>query len=106
MTNHAKEVFKDTDVSMTSKGRPVLGFPIGTDHFINELVKHRVGAWVTELDTLTKISLSQPQAAYSALTHGVISRWNYLSWTCPNIDPLVQSLENILRHRLPPSLTT
>ena len=63
MINHAKEVFKDTSVFITSEGRPVLCSPLGTDHFIAKWVEHRVAAWVTELGTLIKFlfsNLKQP----------------------------------------------
>ena len=42
----------------------------------------------------------------SALKHGVMSRWTYIFRTCPNIDSLLQPLENILRTTFLPALTS
>ena len=54
---------------------------------------------------LATISLSQPQSAFSALTHGVMNRWNYVFQTCPNIDTLLFPLEEAIRTVLLPSIT-
>ena len=58
-----------------------------------------------EVKRLAIIAESQPHAAYVALSHGVTSRWTYLSWTVGNISDLVQPLENAIRHHLLPALT-
>ena len=42
----------------------------------------------------------------SAMTHGVMSRWTYIFRTRPNIDSLLQPLENILRTTFLPALTS
>ena len=47
-----------------------------------------------------------PQAVYSSLIHGWMSHWTYLSRTCPDIDPSLHPLEDTLRSKLLPSLTT
>ena len=36
-------------------------------------------------------------AAYSALTHGLSSRWRYVFRTVPNISVLLQPLEDVIR---------
>ncbi len=58
----------------------------------------KVLSWVAELTTLSNISQSQPQAAYSALTHGLMGHWTYmyLSCTCPDVSTLIQPLGDTL----------
>ena len=52
------------------------------------------------------IAKSHPQAAYSGLIHGVLSRWTYLSRTCPNINTLLQPLEDTLRTPFIPTISS
>ena len=102
----AKELFQYTNISITSEGRPILGSPIGSDDFISNWINNKVETWISELQSLTAISETQPQAVFSALTHGAMSSWTYLSRTCPEIGPLLQPLEDVLRKKLIPSLTS
>ncbi len=101
----ASDVFSDTNVNLTAAGRPVLGSPIGTAAFISSYVKEKVQEWVEELDILTNIADSQPHAAYSILTHGLYSKWNYIARTTPGIEHDLQPLEDTLRMNLLPKLT-
>ena len=43
-------------------------------------------------------------AAYAAFTHGMVSKWQYLSRTIPNIGDHLQHLEDIIRTQLIPAL--
>ena len=61
--------------------------------------------WSRELQLATNIALTQPQAAYFAFIHGVLNRGTYLCRTCPNINNYLQSLEDLIRLCLIPSLT-
>ncbi len=54
---------------------------------------------------LASIADSQPHAAFSALTHGLYSKWNYLARTTPDIKQDLQPLEDIIRIKLLPKLT-
>ena len=49
--------------------------------------------------------MSQPHAAYTAYTHGLVNKWTYLSRTIPNAEELFTPLEEKIRTRLIPSLT-
>ena len=101
----ASEFFGDTNVNTTHHGRPVLGSPIGTPEFISSFVNGKVQEWVAELDTLSQFADSQPHAAYSALTHGLYSKWNYLARTTPAIENLLSPLEDAIRMKILPRLT-
>ena len=50
---------------VTTEGRPYLGVPLGTDDYI-ETFQGRT-------------TRTQPHAAYAAFTHGMASKWVYLS---------------------------
>ena len=103
--DHANDSFLSTNISITAEGRPVLGSPVGSQEYICNWVNDKVQSWVDELTTLSDISKSQPQAAYSALTHGLMGHWTYLSRTCPDVNTLTQPLEDTLRAVLFPSFT-
>ena len=101
----AADYFGDTHVNSTSNGRPVLGSPIGTSEYIASFVKVKVQEWVAELEKLSQFADSQPQAAYSVLTHGLYSKWNYLARTTPAIEDLLSPLEDAIRTKVLPKLT-
>ena len=54
---------------------------------------------------VTLIAKTQPHAAYSAFTHGLIGRWNYLLRTVKEISHLLAPLEKVVRQQFIPSLT-
>ena len=47
----------------------------------------------------------QPQAAYAAFAHGLMSKWLYLSHTMKDITSSFQPLKQIIRAKLIPALT-
>ena len=95
-------LFGDTNVRITDEGRPHLGAPLGSPAYITQFISDKVKQWTDELKTLSTISSSQPHAAFAALTHGMSSKWSYLSRTTPCIS---QYLEKLLQCHLIPKLT-
>ena len=57
------------------------------------------------MNKLAELATSQPHAVYMALTHGLQSKWTYLTRTVPNISDLLEPLEYALRQKLLPALT-
>ena len=51
---------------------------------------------------LAEVASSQPHAAYAAHVHGLSSHWSYLLRTVPDIDDLLQPLENAIHQHLIP----
>ena len=100
----AKHLFNGSNISITSEGRYVLGCPIGSDAIVKESVSTVVSQWLAEIDILSEISVTHPQAAYSAFVHGFKNKWIYPSHTCPNIDHLFQPLEDVIHLKFIPSL--
>ena len=77
--------FTDTGVNVTSDGRPYLGAAVGSRKFVEKHVESKVNSWLSCVCNLTTIAKTQPHAAYSALTHGLLSKWTYLCRAVPNI---------------------
>ena len=71
----ARSIFEDTGIQFTTEGRRYLGAAIGTSDFVKSYVSDKVKEWSDELSKLSEIGLTQPHAAYSALTHGLLGRW-------------------------------
>lgn len=101
----ASAAFADTDVKVTSEGRPYLGTALGTEEYIRAFVTNKVQQWAGELEQLATFARSQPHAAHAAFTHGMTSKWTYLSRTMPNIGPSLLPLDTIIRTKLIPALT-
>ena len=101
----ATRVFADTDINITPEGRPYLGGAIGSQDYITNYVSSKVKEWSSNISTLSTIAKTQPHAAFSALTHGLLSKWTFLSRVQPNISELLLSLDNLLRTDLLPALT-
>ena len=56
------------------------------------------------MQCLTKIAKNQLHAIYSALTHGLSSRWCFIARTIPNLKEAFQPLEDTICHSLLPML--
>ena len=98
-------IFEGTNVAVTSDGRKLLGAAIGTSSFVNSYVQQKVAKWTQQVEELSNIVITQPHAAYSAFTHGLISKWTYLSRTVPDIESYMTPLEDAIRQKLLPSIT-
>ncbi len=70
----AGTMFQGTDISISTEGKQYLGGAIGTTSFQKQLIDKKVTEWVETLSTIAK---TEPQAAFSAFTHGLSSKWNY-----------------------------
>ena len=97
--------FESTNVKITTDGKSHLGAALGTEEFINEFVEDKVQRWVEEVKLLSVIAQTQPHAAYSAYIHSLSCKWTYLCRTVPNIEKLVQPLEDAIRRHFLPVLT-
>ena len=77
--------FSDTAVNVTFDGRPHLGAPIGTSKYVENFTLNKIDRWISEIEKLSSIAITQPHAAYASFTHILISRWLYISRTVPNM---------------------
>ena len=97
--------FAGTGVNITPDGRPYLGAAVGSVKYVENYVESKVSSWLFNVCKLTTIAKTQPHAAYSALTHGLSSKWTYLCRTVPNISNFLKPLDDALRTKLFPALT-
>ncbi len=97
--------FANTGINITTEGRPYLGAAIGTEKYIEEHVKSKVAEWTANTTTLSLFAKTQPHASYAALTHGLMSKWTYLSRVMPAIGQLLQPLDECIQTNLIPALT-
>ena len=102
---NAVKTFAGSGVNITTDGRPYLCAALGSPDFIEEHLRSKVGEWTSSITLLTEIAKSQPHAAYSALVHGLSSKWSYLSRVTPNVSHLLIPLDFALRTELLPALT-
>ena len=81
----AQRRFGVSGVRITTEGRPLLGAPIGSDQFAGDFIDSQVSQWADEVLTLAKFAATQPHAAHAAFTHGLSSKWTYLTRACRGV---------------------
>ena len=70
--------------------------------FLNSYVQNKDSTWVGEMEKLSEIAITQPQAAYTAFTHVFLHRWSYIARTVPFTPELFHPLDDVLSlHFLP-----
>ena len=76
-SNRRPKICSVTQISPSSisYGRPYLGAPLGTQSHKEEFVCSKVDGWVSHVQSLSQVAMSQPHAAYAAFTHGFSSLW-------------------------------
>ena len=105
LLDEATSIFKGTGLNVTSDGKRHLGASIGSEEYKLEFVSKKVKDWSAEVVNLTKIAKTDPHAAYTAFTHGLRHRYNYICRTIPDISDLLAPLEKAIREQLIPALT-
>ena len=100
-----REAFKDTSINVTVQGQKHLGAAIGSREYLEEYVSEKVTNWINDIAKLAEFALSQPQACYAAYTFGLKHRWTYFLRTLPDIQDLLEPLEDAICHMLIPAIT-
>ena len=100
-----REAFKDTAINVTTEGHKHLGAVVVSTAFLKEYVTNKVTSWTEEMAKLAEFALSQPQACYAAFTSGLKHRWTYCVITLPDIQDLLEPLENAISNVLIPAIT-
>ena len=72
--------------------------------FISVYLNCKVCEWVNEIERLSSIAVIQPHAALCFI-HGLKHKWTYLIRTIPDIESLLQPLEDAIRQKFLSSLT-
>ena len=103
--SNAVAAFEGTNINVSSSGQPYLGAALGTAAYTDQFVAEKVAHWSDEMSLLATIATTQPYAAYAAFTHGLLSKWSYLSHTLPSLSNHLQHLEKVIRSEFIPTLT-
>lgn len=101
----ACRLFEGTDVSVKADGIMLLGSPVGTEAYMMSAVEKKIKSWLVDLDKLSCVASSEPQAAYAAFIHGFYSRWTYFFRSCPVTNEQATCLEEKIRHSFIPSVS-
>ena len=86
-------MFTNSGFNTTSEGRQYSRAVIRSEAYITECMSAKVKQWSSSLNIFSKVGRSQPQNAFSALTHGLLSKWTRLSSGQPNFDHLLNLLD-------------
>ena len=81
----ARQIFRDTNIKVTTEGRSYLGGYIGSESGQSKYADELVSSWCDQLTVLSKIARSEPQAAYTAFVSSFIHKLTYHIRTMPNI---------------------
>jgi hypothetical protein len=99
-----REIFKETEINITTEGKRHLGAVVGSRSYLNEYVNEKVEEWAKEIINLADFATTQPQASYAVYTFGLKHRWTYFIRTLPDIQYLLQPLEEAITKFLLPAL--
>ena len=80
-----------------SQTKCLIASVIGTESFREQYIKNKVQGWVKDLQSLLRYEQEDPQAAYSAFTKGISSRWTHFQRIVPDASELFEPLENAIR---------
>ena len=100
-----RETFKETAVNITTQGKKHLGAVVGSRSYLTEYVDEKVEVWIKEVTRLSEIAITQLQANYAVHTFGLKHRWTYFLRTLPDIQDLLQPLENTIAKVFLPAIT-
>ena len=101
----ATEIFADTKINITTTGRKYLGSFIGTDEGRKVYIKELVNCWMEQIGKLSKIAMSEPQAAYAAFISGFKHKLIYFMRTTPNMHEQLKPLDDLIDKSFIPAIT-
>ena len=80
------------------------GIPDNTRRSFENAPPTYVKKWVKDVEKLSVFAEDEPQAALSAYSKGVSSRWQYLQRTVPDISEMFRPMEVAIRNKFIPAL--
>ena len=99
-----RRIFSPFGVAVTTDGNRHLGGVVGCSGFCETFMKSRVQGWEKDLDVLSTMAQTQPQAAYAVFTKGFASKWTYYLRCSPCAPPLLANLDRAINERWIPAL--
>ena len=101
----ATRIFAEHNVTITTDGTKYLGTPMGSEAFVNESIKQKIAEWIEEIKQLSLIVQSEPQSAFAAFTHSIVSEWLFFLRTVPATNVHLAPLEEAIRFIFIPSIS-
>ena len=101
----ATRIFAEHNVSITTDGTKYLGTPMGSEAFVYESIKQKIAEWIEEIKQLSLIVQSEPQSAFAAFTHSIVSEWLFFLRTVPATNVHLAPLEEAIRFIFIPSIS-
>ena len=99
----AEEVIGSLGVKIVTGHRFLGGF-VGSSELRNEYVKTKIDTWIKSIGILSEVAVSQPQAAYTALSQSVQFEWSFLSTVISNCDFVFESIVDEINKHFWPSV--
>ena len=90
---------------ITDDSKRYPGSAFGIDEFLISYVQDKVFLWVGEIEKLSDIAVTQPQAAYAVFIHVFQHHWSYITHTVLMSHDLYCPLDENLGLRFLPTLT-
>ena len=72
---------------------------------MTEYIDEKVEEWIKEVARLSEFAITQPQESNAVYTFGLKHRWAYFLRTLPDIQDLLQPLENAIAKAFLPAIT-
>ena len=101
----AQEMFGDAGVKITAEGRKYLGGFVGTNEGRENYARELCKEWIEQLEELSIIARSEPQAAYAGFTAGFKHKLTYFLRTIPNMAEIVKPFDDVLTNKFLPAVT-
>ena len=101
----AEDLFRGTEINITTVGRKYLGGFVGTEEGRRKYFEELCGEWCSQLEVLSKIARTEPQAAYSAFTAGFKHKLTYFVRTIPFASELLKPLDELINTKFIPAIT-
>ena len=89
---------------MTVEGQKHPVAVIGSRDYLQDNVNEKVTSWVNEVAQLAEFAWAQPQSSYAAHTFGLKHRWTYFLRILPDIQDLLELLEEAISQVLIPAI--
>ena len=89
---------------MAVEGHKHLGAVIGSRDYLKDFVDEKVISWVNEAAQLAEFARAQTQASDATYTFGLKHRWTYFLRTLPDIQDLLEPLEEAFSQVLIPAI--
>ena len=101
----ATEQFAGTGIEVTVDGSPYLGGAVGSADFCRRRQRKQAEGWISQIEVLSGMAVTQPQAAYAVFTQGLSSQWLYAFRCLPWESGMLEQMDDIINSKFIPAIT-